>query len=165
MQVACGGCHMMVLAHHRSIQNGDTIDGVPKLSIEGYQTPLDNSLDLSGSLSARDRRRQTTVSFSWLFLVFLWHYKLFCTSVHIFRCNNAYACGFQCIYINMYAYRHSIFMYMPVWTIVTDWVCMDIGSVYVCMHVCTWKCVCVCSSSSCSSIKRIARQVREVGRF
>lgn len=52
----------MVLAHHRCIQNGDSLECVPKLSTKENQILLENAENLSGTLSARDRRRQTTDS-------------------------------------------------------------------------------------------------------
>ncbi|XP_064594813.1 X-linked retinitis pigmentosa GTPase regulator-like [Liolophura sinensis] len=64
-KVSCGGCHMLALAHPK-LQNGNTVsdeDDEEEEETELKKSPrIDNlkadSLDLNGSISARDRRRQ-----------------------------------------------------------------------------------------------------------
>ena len=71
LQVSCGGCHMLVLAKPR-LQNGDWLSSEEQSEPEEETTNrlkpaiLDSlrkseDMDLTGSFSARDRRREKQV--------------------------------------------------------------------------------------------------------
>lgn len=70
-QVSCGGCHTLILAKARKLQNGDLEDSwnsdEAEDDVDAKPDPLEairkshdlsGSFDLSGSISARNRRRE-----------------------------------------------------------------------------------------------------------
>ncbi|GAB1604862.1 X-linked retinitis pigmentosa GTPase regulator-like [Argonauta hians] len=62
-RVVCGGCHMMVVAHRNSLLHTNTLGNINSSAHTIRDPPtasFNNSADLTGTLSARDRRRQTT---------------------------------------------------------------------------------------------------------